>query len=68
MAKSYEQKMKAYKATMVNIAQLETLQVKYQINSENPDAAGWYAFRAARWVFSAYPELREIALNWRNHD
>ncbi len=61
MAKTYEQKMKAYKATMRNKAGLEDLNVKYSINSKNADAAGHFAARAARYVFTAYPELREVA-------
>jgi hypothetical protein len=60
MAKSYEQKMKAYKATCTNMASLEVLNMKFQIASENAKAAGYYASRAARWVFTAYPELREV--------
>jgi hypothetical protein len=59
MAKTYEQKMAAYKNQMRNMAALEVLNVKFQINSENADAAGHFAQRAARWIFTAYPELRE---------
>lgn len=58
-AKTYEQKMKAYKATCKNMAGLEVLNMKFQIASENADAAGLLAARAARWVFTAYPELRD---------
>jgi hypothetical protein len=61
MAKSYEQKVAAYKATCKNMAALEVLNVKFQISSENADAAGHFAANAARWVFEAYPELREAA-------
>ena len=61
MAKSYEAKMKAYKATCTNMAGLEVLNMKFQIASENADAAGTFAARACRWVFTAYPELREAA-------
>lgn len=60
MAKTYEQKMRTYKATMVNMAGLEVLNAKFQINSENADAAGHFAARAAGYVFTAYPELREV--------
>jgi hypothetical protein len=59
MAKSYEQKVKAYKATMRNMAGIEVLTMKFHISSGNVDAAGHFAARAARWVFTAYPELRE---------
>jgi hypothetical protein len=61
MAKSYEQKMKAYKATCINMAGLEANNAKFQINMERAKDAGIYAMRAARWVFTAYPELREVA-------
>jgi len=61
MDKSYEAKMKAYKATCKNMAGLEILNMKFQIASENADSAGVFAARAARWVFTAYPELREAA-------
>ena len=60
MAQSYEQKMKAYKVTMVNMARLETLNAKFQINVEDAKAAGYFAARAARFVFTACPELREV--------
>ena len=46
---------------MANMARLETVTVKFQIASENADAAAHFAKRAARWVFTAYPELREDA-------
>lgn len=59
MAKTYEQKMKAYKATCINMARLITLNVKYSINSGDADAAAKFAHDAARYVFTAYPELRE---------
>lgn len=59
MAKTYEQKMKEYKATMRNMAGLEILNMKYQINKGDAKAAGILAARAARWIFTAYPELRE---------
>ena len=59
MAKTYEQKVKAYKATCKNMAGLDILNMKFQINSDNADAAGHFAARAARWIFTAYPELRE---------
>jgi hypothetical protein len=59
MAKTYEQKMKAYKATCVNMARLETNNAKFCIAGEKIEEAGVYAFRAARWVFEAYPELRQ---------
>jgi hypothetical protein len=59
MSKSYEQKMKAFKATCINHAQLETVYVKYEINSERADVAGNRAKNAARWIFTAFPELRE---------
>lgn len=42
------------------MAGLEVLNMKYQINSENADAAGMLAARAARWIFTAYPELRGV--------
>jgi hypothetical protein len=64
MAMTYEQKMAKYKATMKNMAELEVLNVKFFMNSENPEAAkkaGHFAARAARWIFTAYPELRENA-------
>jgi hypothetical protein len=61
MAKSYEAKIKAYKSTCTNMAGLEVLNMKFQIASENADSAGISAARAARWVFTAYPELREVA-------
>ncbi len=59
MAKTFEQKMKAYRATCVNHAQLATVYVKYEIASERPESAGKIAKGAATWVFKAYPELRE---------
>ena len=59
MAKTYEQKMAAYKATMKNMAQLEVLTVKFHINMEDAEKAGIGTARAARWIFTAYPELRE---------
>lgn len=62
-AKSYEQKMKNFKATCKNMAGLEVLNMKYQIASDNAEAAGILAARAARWIFTAYPELREEEAN-----
>ncbi len=59
MAKTYMQKVSAYKATCRNMAGLEVLNVKYKINCEDADAAAHFARRAAHWIFSAYPELRE---------
>lgn len=59
--KTYEQKMAAYKAQMRNMAELEVLSVKFQINAENAAAAAHFAKRAARWIFTAYPELREVS-------
>lgn len=59
MAITYEQKVKAYKATCRNMAGLEVLNVKFSISSENVDSAKVFAARAARWIFTAYPELRE---------
>lgn len=61
MAKSYEAKVAAYKATCRNMAGLEICTMKFQIASENPESAGVFAARAARWIFTAYPELREDA-------
>jgi len=60
MAKTYEQKMKAYKAICINHAQMNTVYVKYEINSERPESAGKIAAISARWAFTAYPELREL--------
>lgn len=60
MAKSYEQKLKSYKATCINMAQMETMYAKFEINCEREEAAGARAHNAARWVFTAYPELREV--------
>jgi hypothetical protein len=60
MAKTYEQKLKAYKNQCVNMAGLEVLNVKYHISSKDAKAAGHFASRAARWVFEAHPELREV--------
>ena len=59
MAKTYEQKMKVYKATCINMAQMEVVYAKFEINSERADAAGVHAKNAARWIFTVYPELRE---------
>tara|TARA_R110000822_G_scaffold76620_13_gene184258 strand:- start:3384 stop:3578 length:195 start_codon:yes stop_codon:yes gene_type:complete len=59
--KTYEKKVQEYKSKMANMARLETVTVKFQIASENADAAAHFAKRAARWVFTAYPELREDA-------
>lgn len=60
MAKTYEQKMAAYKATCKNMASLEANNAKFQISSENVESAAYFAARAARWIFTAYPELREV--------
>jgi hypothetical protein len=59
MAKSYEQKMKAYRSICINHAQLNVVYVKYEIASERPASAGKLAKDAATWAFNAYPELRE---------
>jgi hypothetical protein len=59
--KSYEAKVKAYKATCCNMAGLEILNMQFQIAGNNAESAGAFAARAARWVFTAYPELREVA-------
>lgn len=59
MAKSYESKVKAFKATCSNMAQLITNQVKFQISQENAQAAGQLAHDAARYAFQGDPGLRE---------
>jgi hypothetical protein len=62
MAKTYEQKMKEWKALHGNHAAMETNMVKFYMAGESENAAlqaGIYAHRAARWIFTAYPELRE---------
>jgi hypothetical protein len=61
MAKTYEQKMKAYKATCINHAHMALVYMNYEINSGHPGAAGQIAVVVARWAFTAYPELREAA-------
>ena len=61
MAKTFEQKMKAYRNTCINHAQLEVVYVKYEINSERPESAGARARLAASWYFKAFPDAREVA-------
>jgi hypothetical protein len=61
MAKSYEARLKAYRNTCVNHAQLATVYVKYEIASERPEEAGKQARIAAKWAFEACPDLREEA-------
>ena len=61
MAKTYEQKLKAYRSTCINHAHLAVTYMKYEINSERAEAAGKIAIDIARWYFMAYPEAREVA-------
>jgi hypothetical protein len=58
---AYEKKVAKFKNECRNMAGLEVLNMKFQISSENADAAGHFAARAARWAFHGYPELREEA-------
>lgn len=59
MAKTYEQKMKTFRNTCANMAQMITLTVKFQISQENASEAGKAAMAAADYAFHGYPELRE---------
>jgi hypothetical protein len=61
MAKTYEQKMRNYRNTCINHAQLTTVYVRYQINSERAHEAGILARTSASWAFMAMPELREVS-------
>lgn len=57
-AKTYEQKMKKFKATCSNMAQMITLNVKFHITQENSVEAGKAAKASASYAFHGYPELR----------
>jgi hypothetical protein len=59
MRKTYEQRMQAYRDTCVSHAQLETVYIRFDIDSNRAEAAYVRAVIAARWVFLAHPELRE---------
>jgi hypothetical protein len=59
MAKTYEQKMKNHRSLCINHAQMQTLYVKFEIESGRPESAAAAARVAAQWAFEAYPELRE---------
>lgn len=61
MAKSYDQRMKEYKATCINHARMEVVYLKFDIASERVEASGARAKVAASWAFQVYPELREVA-------
>lgn len=58
-AKTYEQKMKAFKANCSNMAQMITLTVKFQVSQENSVEAGKAAKASASYAFHGYPELRD---------
>lgn len=58
-AKTYEQKMAAFKNTCKNMAGVIALTAKYQISAGRPDEAGKAAAASARYAFHGFPELRE---------
>lgn len=57
--KSYEQKMKKFKTTCQNMAQMITLTAKFHIKMENAEEAGNCAKASASYAFHGFTELRE---------
>jgi hypothetical protein len=58
-AKTYEQKMAAFRNTCRNMAANIALTAKYQVSAGRPDEAGKAAAASARYAFHGFPELRE---------
>jgi hypothetical protein len=59
MAKTFEQKQKAFKNTCKNMAALIALTAKYQVSAGRPEEAAKAAAASARYAFHGFPELRE---------
>lgn len=57
---TYETKLAKYRATCINMARLEVVNLKFHVASGQADVAARFAARAARWYFFAHPEARDV--------